>query len=57
MTSDVRPDDVQDDEDAVERGMTVAAVATLLTIGVAWLGLVLAWLHAMHRAGTGKGLW
>lgn len=45
-----------DEDDAVERGMTVAAWATVLAIGVVCVALSIAWMAAMHRAGQGKGL-
>lgn len=52
MTADARPDDVQDDESDLDRGMTVAAWAVIVTIGIGALG----WLWLFHQAGTGRWL-
>lgn len=57
MAEDVRPEPFEDEDDAVERGMTVAAWVTVLTIGLLAVAASCGWLSLMHRAGTGKGLW
>lgn len=58
MAGDARPERLEeDDDDAIERGMTVAAWATVLTIGLLVVAASCGWLSLMHRAGTGKGLW
>lgn len=58
VAQDARPERIEDDgDDAIERGMTVAAWATDLTIGVIALGLTIAYLWSMHRAGQGRLPW
>lgn len=52
MSTDVRPDDVQDEDEG--DGMGVAAVAVLSTLAV--IG-ALVWLSVFHHAGQGRWGW
>jgi hypothetical protein len=54
MADEVRVSDAPDDE---TDGMAVAAWATVLTIAVVLVALVLCWLWSMHRAGQGRLPW
>lgn len=54
MTADARPDDVQDDESDLDRGMTVAAWAVFAALLAA---VTVCWLAIFHWAGQGRMPW
>lgn len=52
----MREDDADDEVGFDDGGMTVAAWATAIAVGLVVVVMALVWLRAMHLAGTGKGL-
>ena len=56
MADDVRPD-FDDEDDAIERGMTVAAWAVISVIALLAVIAACGWLHVMHLAGSGRWIW